>query len=138
MSYKNFIIEAQERSSRRKNKWNLLLIPFSFGGTLFAWIVLYKLVALISSASVTEVDRSELSKGLMVIPLFFPSISIGLMFANAIIWCIPRARKVLDEEAKKYPGMDFKSSMKGLAKFIIITLPLALILSFLSGFNYLH
>jgi len=69
----------------------------------------------------------------MVLPLFFPSIAIGLMFANVVVWCIRPAQKALDREAEGHNGADFSSSMKGLAKVVAITLPLALLLSFVGG-----
>jgi hypothetical protein len=66
----------------------------------------------------------------------FPSIAIGLIAANLIIWCIRPARTMLEHEGKEFPGTDFRSSNQGLLKLVIPLTIVALTLAFLGARNF--
>jgi len=64
-----------------------------------------------------------------------PSITIGFMIGNALVWCIPWAREALEREAEMGLGTAFGSSERGLAKFAWFLSPV-LLLSFLGANNF--
>jgi hypothetical protein len=72
---------------------------------------------------------------LMYVSPGFPSIAIGLIAANLIIWCIRPARTTLEREDEEFPGTDFRSSNQALLKLLIPLAILALTFSFLGARN---
>jgi hypothetical protein len=75
---------------------------------------------------------------LMFIPILFPSIGIGMMIANLLIWLVRPARVALDKEAIGIKGTSFPEAMKGVIILTAIMLIIALPLSIMGVFNYLY
>ena len=65
----------------------------------------------------------------------FPSIAAGFMIGNALVWCIPWARKAMERGGETTPGADFRSSQRGLARFGWLLSPV-LLFSFLGANNF--
>jgi len=123
----------RERAARRKSPWNLVLLVFAVAGVAGSWIGSALLFRAYRQSLVPP--DAFLSGGtrfgniLMYVPPGLPSIALGLVVANLLIWCIAPARVALNYEAKGSPGTDFRSSNAGLFKLLIllaiITLPMA-------------
>jgi hypothetical protein len=64
-----------------------------------------------------------------------PSIAIGFIVANLIMWCIRPARTALEHEDKEFPRTDFKSSNQDLLKLLVPLAVVALTLAFLGARN---
>ncbi|HSE78924.1 MAG TPA: hypothetical protein VLG66_13075 [Alphaproteobacteria bacterium] len=127
-SIHKYVADARARASRRRSPWNLLLIPI---GLFLIGSVWYLLVQ--GSFAVHRLFRPEepftvvpaWRMILMVVPLLFPAISIGLILANLASWCVPPARRAYDREAAGVSGASFRASLAGLGKLTAVLLPLA-------------
>ena len=125
----------RERAARRKSPWNLLLLAFAVVAIAGFWIGTallfreYRQSLVPPEAFLTSGTR--FGNILMYVPPLFPSIGIGMITANLLIWCIPPARRALDHEDQGFPGTNFRSSnaglFKGLVVLAIVTLPMALL-----------
>jgi hypothetical protein len=129
----------RKRAARRKSPWNLVLLAFAVLGIGSSWIFLALLFGEYRRSLVPA--DAFLSSGtrfgniLMYVSPGFPSIAIGLIAANLIIWCIRPARTTLEREDKEFPETDFRSSNQGLLKLLIPLAIVALTLAFLGARN---
>jgi hypothetical protein len=88
----------------------------------------------------SPVPFREIAKGhdlemiFVATPLFFPSIAWGMIFANIVMWTLPRARRTFKTEAQGHKGCSFSETMSRLLKFALIStviaVPIALIASY--------
>jgi hypothetical protein len=128
-----YIAGMRSRATRRKSKWNLLLIAFAVAGTALSWYGLVKpLLSLRSRFFPNDaflMNGTRLGNIVLYVAPFFPSICVGILVANFAVWIIPPARRALNEEARGDAGTDFKSSNLAVAKLLvfisILTLPIA-------------
>jgi hypothetical protein len=112
---------------QRKSPLHLLFLPIAFfAGAAFY----YASVQLICAAAGVFHPRlesfasyGETAKTLIVIPLFFASIPVGLLLANLAIWLIPPARRFSVREANGRPGGGFRSANRGLLKLAMFSGP---------------
>src|SRR5262252_6730337 len=111
----DFYLNARRRAQRRKSAWNILLFPLCFGGFLVCWYVLFQLVwkfhvAIYPEHRFAEFWRPGISMPdfilsfLMMFSITPAAVALGFMLGNILIWLIPPARRVLDAEARGYPG----------------------------------
>jgi hypothetical protein len=137
---------AHDRSLRSKSVWNLILSPFVILCPLFAYALLFSFLWCIwkfahpaSSTGIyalwLDVLRSnQLAAGFILIPIGFPSIGLGYLLCNFIVWMIPPARKAQEGEAGSRKEENYLNSQRGLFGFsgvlLIITLPLSIIAVF--------
>lgn len=75
---------------------------------------------------------------LMFIPLIFPSLLLGMIAANFIIWCIPHARIILNQEASGVKNASFGQSMRFLFILLIIVIMISGPISLLGTFSYFY
>src|SRR3989304_1036932 len=93
---------ARQRAKRRKSPWNLVLIPLGFGGIALICYALFQLMWRVHMwLHPDHVDRFKefwaegiglpafVSSFLLFIPLLFAAVPLGMLFANALAWCIP-------------------------------------------------
>ena len=139
MTIKGYYKHARNRAQRRKSLWNLLLVPLPVGSIFIIFCVLTKFMWKIHvnifpshEGRFNEILDEKISL-LLIMPLFFASIPLGLMVVNVISWCILPIRKVFDKEAKGYKGTSFKESMEDLFKVALIVVPACLILSYIGA-----
>ena len=134
--------DARERVKRRKSPWNWILLPLAIIGIGITGFLMLKGLLVIQRhlipADVILSGRTPAGSFLMFVPIFFPSFTIGFMFANFIAWCIPPARRAMDSEAKGVKGASFKEAMKLLSIVSIIILMIVGPLSLLGVFNYFY
>ena len=92
-----FYTEARQRAKRRKSPWNLILIPLVIGGIGSVWYGLFQLMWKIHINIYPEhigrfnefwqkgiSGRSFISSFLLMMPLFFASIPLGMILTNLI------------------------------------------------------
>jgi len=131
--------EARARARRRKSPWNLLLIPFTTAGVGCSWYLMAKIMASLYQTRHPGYTfghtRTNLGGDLIYVPLLLAAFPMGMMIGNILIWCIPPARRVLDQEAKGVWHASFKQSMRDLALFEVVILPIAIALSLLGTFG---
>ena len=117
------IITAQ----KRKSPLHLLFLPIAFiGGAAFCYssVQLVCIAAgLLRSGSPSFSGHAEPAKTLIVVPLLFASIPVGLLLTNLVIWIIPPARRFFIQEASGRPGEDFASSNRALLKLAMYSIP---------------
>ncbi len=141
-----YVERAQQRAQRRKSPWNLLLIPFGIGGVAGSAYLLFQIMWRIHIAFYPDhAGRfgefwgegvsfpSFISSFLLLIPLLFAGLLIGLMFANCVAWCIAPARRAFDREAEGVKWASFRESMHGLWAIGRIVVPVCLLLSFIGA-----
>jgi hypothetical protein len=134
-----YFTRALERAKRRKSRWNLLLIVVQWPSILGIWWLLFRAMLLLQSVAAPQKhfqqNMTKLGQILMVLPLFFPAIAVGMMAANLLVWLIPSARKVLNREAAAHAGADFRSGMKQLGIAAVILAAVAFPLSLLGAID---
>jgi hypothetical protein len=137
---------ARQRAQRRKSPWNLVLIPLSIAGVGGSAYVLFKIMWHIHIALYPDHAgrfdefwgqgvsfRSFVSSFLLLIPLLFAGLVIGLMFANCVAWCVVPARRAFDREAEGVKWASFRVSMRRLWVVARIIVPACLLLSFIGA-----
>jgi hypothetical protein len=130
----------RKRAARRKSPWNLVLLAFAILGIGSSWMAFARLFGEYRRSLIPA--DAFLSSGtrfgniLMYVAPALPSIAIGFIVANLIIWCIRPARAALEHEDKQFPGTDFKSSNQGLLKLLVPLAVAALTLAFLGARNF--
>lgn len=72
---------------------------------------------------------SAAAVALMIVPLGIACIFAGGVVANFVVYHIPRARVVLDQEALECPGIDYRSTQRSLLKLGIPSFALAVLLA---------
>jgi hypothetical protein len=134
-----YFSDARERAGRGRSPWNLLLIPLNIVGLMVVWFLIYQWESYIQSSLIPKdtifSGRINLGEIIMFIPQGLPALSLGMMLANFIVWCIPPARRVLDQEAKVVKGTSFKESMRFLFKATIVLMLIVAPLSLAGAFN---
>jgi hypothetical protein len=128
-----YLNQMRIRAARRKSRWNLLLLGFAVVGVAASWILIVLLLDKYRSSLALSGSflggSTRFGNILMHVSPGLPSIALGFILANLLIWCIPPARTALANEAKGFPGTDFRSSnlalLKGLAFLAGVTFPLA-------------
>jgi hypothetical protein len=141
----DFYRDARRRAQRRKSAWNILLFPLCFGGFLVCWYVLFRLVwkfhaAIYPEHQFAEFWRPGISTAnfilsfLMMFSITPAAVALGFTLGNVLIWLIPPARRVLDAEAKGYPGISFVETMRGLFKICLWALPIGFAVAFTAAY----
>jgi hypothetical protein len=135
-----YISEARQRAKRRKSPWNLLLIPLviiGVGGVMYIWAqALLTIQRYLMPDDIIFSSYTTIGGALMFIPILFPSLGIGMMIANLLVWLIRPARVTLDKEAMGIKSTSFPEAMKGLAIVTVIMLIIVLPLNTLGVLNY--
>ena len=139
---KGYIARARQRAQRRKSAWNLILIPLGFGGIAGTTYVLFRIMWQVHVAiypahagRLSEFWGQDISFGsffssfLLLIPLFFAAIPVGLILTNMIAWLIPPARRTFAREAEGVVGASFADATSELAKIALIIVPICLAIS---------
>jgi hypothetical protein len=143
-----FIGNAQRRATRRKSPWNLLLL-FVFPLWLYLWFksiaVLWNLACLARGAAVPLtlsgwVDRSwsgeepmSWARALYMFAPLIPELAGSMVLANFVIYLIPPARRAMDNEDRAFPGTEYSTAQRTLGRITLLSLPPALLLSFLGA-----
>lgn len=137
-----YLGRAHQRAQRRRSPWNLILIPLSISGmggfTYLMFQMMWKVHTTIHPDHAGKLSEfwgkgisftSFISSFLLMMPLLFASIPLGLMLANCIAWCILPARRAFNREAENVKWASFRESMQGLWAFAKFLVPICLLLS---------
>jgi len=139
---KRYVEGAQKRASRRRSPWNLILIPFVIVFSVLAYGGQLRLLWMINIVFYPEhVGRFQefwrgsvgLSGFLLVFPVLFSSMILGMMSANILSWCILPVRRIFDREAGGDKRLSFVGSLKGLGRIALVLVPLCLLLGFIGA-----
>ncbi len=120
--------QARIRASRRKSRWNLLLIPACFG-TLIA-LCAASVALLLRWHAVLHPGESFLnSRGigpfLTMIAPFLGWLPVAFLVGNWFVRLVSRAREALDREALGHTGASYRSSQAALARLARWSVPFA-------------
>lgn len=142
---------ARQRAKRRKSPWNLLLIPLAFIGIggisyglfRFMWMVhTWFYPNHIGKLREFWVEGAGgytfVSSFLLLVPLFFAAIPLGLMAANVITCFIAPARRAFDREAKGVKWASFPEAMKSLMMPALVIVSICLLISFIGAVTLVH
>lgn len=115
---------SRERAEIRKSPWTALSFILAILGICASWwgtaSALLTLQSLAFPSDSILSGGTEMGKALLFVPLFFPCLLLGMLFANAVLWCIPPARAGLEEKAKSGGVQNFRQAMRALLKWFII------------------
>jgi len=129
-----WLANAQQRSSRRKSPWNLLLILF-----LPIWLALWfgglRLSHFLADLLMHghRVPDSLIWPGVVApflayLPLLLATIPTSMMLVNYFIYLfVPPARRAMDEEDKAVPGTEYATQQPIMVRLTCIALPIAII-----------
>lgn len=137
-----YVAGMRARATRRKSKWNLLLIPFAIAGVALSWYALVEPLLSFRSRffpiDAFLMNGTRLGNIGLYVASFFPSMCVGILVANFAVWIIPPARRALNEEAQGNAGTDFKSSNLAVAKLLVLTSILMLPIAALGATSYFY
>lgn len=141
-----YIARAHERAQRRKSAWNIILIPLVLCGwgsiTYGLFRVMWHVHTLLYPAHAGRLPEfwgrnisgpSFISSFMLLIPLLFAAIPLGMMAANFVAWWIPPARRAFEREAQGVEWASFPEAMSSLCRFSLVLVPLGLLLSFVGA-----
>ena len=128
----SYLANAQKRATRRKSKWNLLLLVVCITLWLTFHFTLYEGIKIIhNNLYPTDIYHGEVvnfAGHVAMLSLLFASLPLSFLLGNVFIWLVPPARRALDAEAKPHSKTDFLSAQKGLLKMVLyVTLPCLLL-----------
>jgi hypothetical protein len=133
----NYIENAKFRAKRRKSAWNLLLLPTIIIPLCAIWIGSYKALDLLHATIHPGQNFQTTGQGigaiLAAVAPFFGALPLAMIIGNFVVWLIPPARRMLDEEAKPIPSTSFINSQKQLLKLAYIIVPVSLVLSIIGA-----
>ena len=117
----DYLDEARRRARSKKSAWNLLLVPFCVIAIGGAWTAIaflfeaYRHQLFPSGAFLSSGTR--IGNILMFVTPAFPSLAIGLIIGNFLVWLIPAARAA--QERRMPPGghSSFRSTQLALTRF---------------------
>lgn len=137
----DYLSRARQRAQRRQSPWNLLLALFCVMGVGGTWVGIAHLLREYRRLFLTPPDAflfsgTRIGNILAFVTPIFPSLAIGLIVGNSLIWCIPAARAALDREAAGEKGTSFQSSQLALAKLGAFAIAIGLPLSFVGANNF--
>lgn len=121
-----YFSRIHERSQRRKNPWNLLLAFFVLVGLATCWSAF----ALLSSWLYSDFrgphhfgQTDTNAAGIFLyVPIVFPSIPLGMILGNFLLWCVPPARVALEKEDATI-GLTLAKAQKDLfVMFLVLAL----------------
>lgn len=129
-----WLANAQQRASRRKSPWNLLLIlafplwlALWFGGLRLSHIVA---VLLMRDHKIPDslIWPGAVAPFFAYFPLLLATIPTSMMLVNYFIYLfVPPARRAMDAEDKAVPGTEYSTQQPIMVRFTLIALPIAVI-----------
>ncbi|HPA19830.1 MAG TPA: hypothetical protein PLU30_18920 [Verrucomicrobiae bacterium] len=141
-----YLARAHQRAQRRKSAWNILLIPLGLfsvvGFTYIFFQIMWRIHIAIYPEHAGRLHEfwgggisfpSFISSFLLLMPLFFASLPLGLMLANCVAWCVGPARRAFDREAQGVKWASLHEAMSGLWAIARMVVPLCLLLSFIGA-----
>lgn len=133
----SYIEKAKFRAKRRKSAWNLLLLPAIIIPLCAIWVGSYKTLDILHSTIHPGQNFHTTGKGigtiLAAVAPFFGAVPVAMITGNFLVWLIPPARKVLDEEAKPFPSTSFINSQRQLIKMAFILVPVSLAIAIIGA-----
>ena len=143
---RGYFARARQRAQRRKSPWNLILIPLDLIGIGGFTYILFQIMWRVNTAIYPDHAgrlgefwgkgigfNAFVSSFLLLMPLFFAAIPLGLLFANSIAWIIPPARRVFDGEAEGVKWASFPEAMGGVWNVAMVLVPICLLLSLIGA-----
>jgi hypothetical protein len=131
-----FFANAQTRSSRRKSRWNLLLLL-----ALPLWIGLWSEAIKLAKTTATfllhgrtvPVDLvwpGAIAPFFVYFPMLIATLLTSMVLTNYVIYLlIPPARRAMDAEDKAFPGTEYATQQPLLVRLMVIVLPIAFLLA---------
>jgi hypothetical protein len=133
-----FLANALARSSRRKSRWNLLLLlvvpawpALLIEGTRLARLVA---LALLRGRTIPTdlIWPAAIAPFFVYAPMLLATLLLAMVLVNlAIYFCVPPARRAMELEDKAFPGTDYSTQQPLLIALTSIILPVAFALSVL-------
>jgi hypothetical protein len=73
------------------------------------------------------------SHALILFSPFVPTAAVAMVIGNYLIYLIPGARRAMDAEDRAFPGTDYLTAQRELARLARYSAPIALLLSLLGA-----
>lgn len=132
----SYFERARERAKRRKSPWNIVLFAIGYGlwpfvtGALVLAVIYLPFDRHGSFTEIARLNENNLEMAVIVIPMLLLAKVLSSIASNLLMYCIPAARRVFEQEATLYPGTNLKASLAGLLKAAgivgVVAIPLAL------------
>ena len=151
ISSEGYFERARQRAKRRKSPWNLVLLPLGLCSMAFICYALFQVMWHVHTLFYPEHSgrlrefwvrgisgRAFVSSFMLLMPLLIAAIPLGMIFANAVAWCIPPARRAFAQEANGVKWASFPEAMGGLTKIAFVIVPICIALSFIGAFTLVN
>ena len=136
----------RERSASRKSPWKFLLLLVVLLFTCILWYWSFQLMWRVHIAFFPSHAghlaqfwpagvplRSFVSSFLLLMPLAISSLLLAMILGNALVWCIPWARRSFARDAARLPEIGFRPVMASLLRWGWIPVLIGFSLSFLGA-----
>ncbi len=137
-----YFSEARQRAKRRKDAWNLLLIPLGIAGVGGTWVLLALALLRMQQELIPDdvilASYTRIGSILMFVSPCIPSLAVGMLLANLLAWCVKAARVTFEKEGEGIKGASFAEAMKHLCIAAVIVLVIFLPVGIWGAFNYFY
>ncbi len=127
------------KERRPKSGWNLLLVLFCLVGIAGAWIgialVFRSYRILLYPPDAFLFSGTRIGNIFLSVSPGFPSLAIGMIAGNFLLWCVPPARAAMERGAPGAGDRVFRASQRALASLGAALAAIALPLCFLGANN---
>ncbi|HEX9084497.1 MAG TPA: hypothetical protein VF836_07145 [Gemmatimonadaceae bacterium] len=131
----SYLDEARQRARRRRSPWDLLLIPAFVSSLGLLWWFFVALLLVAHRNLYLDQDLASTPRGvgpiLTTVSPLLAAIPLAMLFANALVWIIPPARRALEREAMLGPRASFQTTQGCLLRGSTLMVPIALALGIL-------
>jgi hypothetical protein len=128
-----YMTDGRSRASRRRSRWNLLLIPCYILPWLLLWfgsaLVFGRLYALIHASTRVRVLPDTIGGILIAVGALFAWLGPSMIIANQLVAAVPVARRALDQEATAVPGSDRQSANRALLRMSRVLVPVGFLVA---------
>ncbi|MDH5633595.1 MAG: hypothetical protein OEZ10_11440 [Gammaproteobacteria bacterium] len=132
MNVMKLIKEARARAKRRKNAWNLLLIPvivFLLGAI---WISgMFAAESLHMAQHPGQTLKNGIGAGVVMATMgpIIGAVPLAMLIGNLLVALIPPARRALEAESESVPGTNLASAQMRLLKLLALLLPVSVVIT---------
>jgi hypothetical protein len=132
---------ARERQ-RSKTGWDLVFLPIGFAAIgvywyafakFFLWIHILLYPADIARLKILTSGPMTLAQALIFLAPALPSIPLGFMTSNILMWLVPPARRASEKKAQGVKWASFRQAQRSLFSAALLLVPAGLALGTLGA-----
>ena len=134
---------ARARRASSKTVWDLIFLPIGFAAVggywygftrIFLWLHLLFYPADAARLAVISGGPMSVAQALIFLTPMFPSIPLGFMTSNVLMWLVPPARRASERKAEGVKWASFRESQLALLRIALVFVPIGLVCGVIGAF----